>query len=81
VILPVIQRERCFLAPDEGTDIVLDFEVGVDKLVLGGGLAPNVLSISQQESNTLLNLSNQTLAILNDVNAAQLTAANVFSIA
>jgi len=74
-------KDAFFLVPDEGTDIVLDFEVGVDKLVLGGGLAPKVLSISQQESNTLINLSNQTLAILNDVNATQLTAANVFSIA
>jgi hypothetical protein len=62
------------LFPTEGTDTITDFEVGVDRLVLGGGISPNTLSLTQQQSNTLLSFGTEDLAILEGVNLDTLQA-------
>jgi len=63
-------RDSFVLAAGEGTDIIMDFEVGLDLLVLVGGLSTKQLSINQ--SNTLIDFGSETLAILNGVNANEL---------
>ena len=74
-------RDSFVLAPGEGTDTITDFEFEYDWLVLEGGLTLGSLSIEQQDSNVRINFGDETLAILNDVNANNLIAANPFIIA
>ena len=69
------------LAIGEGTDTIEDFRIELDKLVLVGNLTRGSLSITQQQNSTLISTINETLAILPGVNANQLIAADVFTIA
>jgi len=55
------------LAVGEGTDTILDFEVGVDFIGLVGGFTFGDLDISRQGGNTLIELNGETLAILRGV--------------
>ncbi|MDJ0527225.1 MAG: calcium-binding protein [Microcystis sp. M53600_WE12] len=57
------------LAAGEGTDKILDFEVGQDRLELSGGLTFEQLSIAQNGSDTLIKISQtqEVLAILKNV--------------
>ena len=61
------------LATGQGTDTITDFEVGLDFIGLAGDLSFGQLSITQDESNTLIAFANETLAILNQVNPTDLT--------
>jgi len=61
------------LAAGEGTDTILDFEMGVDFLELVEGLRFGQLVIAQEESNTLIRFNDETLAILNGITASTLT--------
>jgi glycerophosphoryl diester phosphodiesterase len=61
------------LAAGEGTDTILDFEIGVDFLELVDGLSFGQLAIAQEESNTLIRFNDETLAILNGITASTLT--------
>lgn len=72
-------RDSFVLAAGEGTDIIMDFEVGLDLLVLVGGLSTKQLSINQRENNTLIDYGSETLAILNGVNANELMLAGTFT--
>ncbi|MEO1396049.1 MAG: pre-peptidase C-terminal domain-containing protein [Cyanobacteria bacterium J06634_5] len=61
---------------DDGTDTILDFEVGIDRIgLVEGELTFADLTITQDGSNTLLGVtsSGETLAVLNDVQASSLT--------
>ncbi len=69
------------LFPSEGTDTITDFEVGVDTLVLGGGISPEALSVTQQQNNTLLSFGMEDLAILSGVNLELSSLANSFLVA
>jgi Ca2+-binding RTX toxin-like protein len=62
------------LALGEGTDTLLDFKVGDDLIALADGLMFEQLSITQSGSNTLIDSSDETLAILNGVDANSLIA-------
>ena len=64
------------LAIGEGTDTIVDFEVGVDFIGLADQLSFGQLDLVQDGGNTRLDLrgSGTTLAILNDVNADALRA-------
>ncbi|MGC9524960.1 MAG: alkaline phosphatase [Limnospira sp.] len=66
------------LAVGEGTDIIIDFEVGIDRLALKGGLSPEVLSISDMGMGAAIGFGEEVLAILRGVDAAELTAADPF---
>ncbi|MEQ8958762.1 MAG: hypothetical protein RLP02_12700, partial [Coleofasciculus sp. C2-GNP5-27] len=62
------------LAVGEGTDTIVDFEVGTDAIGLANGLTFGQLSFSEQDGNTLIKSADDTvLAILNQVNADSLT--------
>ncbi len=62
------------LAVGEGTDTIVDFEVGTDAIGLANGLTFGQLSFSEQNGNTLIKSADDTvLAILNQVNADSLT--------
>lgn len=66
------------LARGEGTDTVVDFQDGTDRLGLAGGLTFNQLTINQSSSNTLIRITdnNEVLASLTRVNANLITAAD-----
>ncbi|MDY7021451.1 MAG: ExeM/NucH family extracellular endonuclease, partial [Cyanobacteriota bacterium] len=55
------------LAVGEGTDTIVDFEVGVDLIGLADGLTAEMLSISTQGNNTIIAVGDETLATLNGV--------------
>ena len=55
------------MAAGEGTDTIVDFEVGTDLIGLTGGLSFGQIDIIQQGSNTLIGFGNETLAVLNNV--------------
>ena len=63
------------LAIDEGLDIITDFEIDSDLLVLYTGVSSDTISITQLDSNTALSVGDETLAILNGINADELIAA------
>ncbi|MGQ4647714.1 glycerophosphodiester phosphodiesterase family protein [Lyngbya aestuarii] len=62
------------LAIGEGTDTIVDFEIGEDFLGLADGLTFEELSFTQDGSNALINFSDETLAILNAVQVNDLIA-------
>ena len=64
------------LAPGEGYDRITDFELGVDTLVLTGGITPDALSIKPIASDTWIGFGSKIvpLAILEGVNATDLMA-------
>ena len=66
------------LAVGEGTDTLVDFEVGVDFIGLAEGLTPEQLAIAQVNQNTEISVANETLAILSQVNAETLITNNPF---
>ena len=68
-------RDRFVLAVGEGTDIITDFEIDVDTLVLYAGASLDTISITQLDSNTAISFGDETLAILNGINADALIAA------
>ena len=71
-------NDKFLLAINSGTDIITDFEVGKDLLVLGSNLTFSQLSITQENSATFIRLSasGAILASLNGVSASQINAAN-----
>ncbi|MEL6353805.1 MAG: hypothetical protein AAFR58_18925, partial [Cyanobacteria bacterium J06627_28] len=59
----------------DGTDTILDFEVGIDRIVLvDGELMFEDLTLTQDGANTLLGVaeSGEVLAVLNNVQASAL---------
>ena len=64
------------LAMNEGTDIIVDFQDGEDLIGLADGLTFGQLSINQDRKNTLISVQQETLAILQGVNANLLTEAD-----
>jgi len=60
------------LAAGEGTDTIGDFEVGEDFIGLADGLTFGQLSVTQEGNNTVISFGDETLAILNQVQAETL---------
>ncbi|HEY9630607.1 MAG TPA: calcium-binding protein [Coleofasciculaceae cyanobacterium] len=72
--------DRFVLAPDSGTDVIADFQLGIDRIQLSGGLLPPQVSIVQDGNNARIDFQNQTLAVLLGVQASDLKAsANLFT--
>ncbi|OKH30089.1 hypothetical protein NIES2119_31590 [[Phormidium ambiguum] IAM M-71] len=67
--------DRFLLAVGQGSDVITDFQDGVDFLVLSDDLTFQQLSIVQSESNTLIRLTsnNELLATLNGISANLIT--------
>ncbi|NEP18590.1 MAG: hypothetical protein F6J97_17085 [Leptolyngbya sp. SIO4C1] len=61
------------LAAGEGTDTIIDYEIGIDLIGLANGLTFGQLSINQRDRNALIGFANDTLAVLNNVTASALT--------
>ena len=61
------------LAPGEGTDIITDFELEIDTIVLYGGITTETISLDPLNSDTAISLNNETLAILSGVRTDNLT--------
>ncbi|MBI4780655.1 MAG: hypothetical protein HY785_04965 [Oscillatoriophycideae cyanobacterium NC_groundwater_1537_Pr4_S-0.65um_50_18] len=73
--------DRFVLAPDSGTDVISDFQLGIDRIQLSGGLLPPQVSIVQDGNNARIDFQNQTLAVLLGVQASDLKAsANLFTL-
>jgi 5'-nucleotidase / UDP-sugar diphosphatase len=71
-------QDRFVLAADSGSDAIADFEVGVDRLALSGGLRFDQLAIAQGSGGTLISLtsSGQLLASLTGIQASSVTASS-----
>jgi predicted extracellular nuclease len=67
-------RDTFVLAAGEGTDLIRDFNVGEDFIGLAEGLSFGDLSVTQSRGRTLINFGDETLAVLNRVNANTLIA-------
>ncbi|NET03138.1 MAG: glycerophosphodiester phosphodiesterase [Symploca sp. SIO2B6] len=61
------------LAIGEGTDTIVDFQIGEDFIGLAGTLSFGQLSITGDNGNALIAFEQETLAIVNNVNANDLT--------
>ncbi|MEM9483747.1 MAG: DUF6851 domain-containing protein [Cyanobacteria bacterium P01_F01_bin.116] len=64
------------LAAGEGTDTILDFQVGIDLIGLADGLLFTELSIRQQDDAAVISFGDEDLAFLNNVVASTLTETN-----
>ena len=73
-------RDTFVLAKGEGTDTILDFEVGKDRLGLEGNLSFGQLTIEQANNNTLISVGNETLANLRGVDASDITKSSVITV-
>lgn len=71
-------RDTFVLGLRPGVDTIADFEVGLDKLRLAGGLSPDQLTFSASGSDTLIRHQGQTLAILQNVQPNSLDLSNLF---
>mgnify|MGYP001038765720 CR=1 FL=1 len=60
------------LAVGEGTDTITDFELGIDQLALTAGLTFEQLFITTEGSSAVIAVGDETLAILNGVEATSL---------
>jgi|GEM_PF-398616 hypothetical protein len=69
------------LAAGEGTDTIVDFEIGTDVVELAGGLTPEILTIEQVGADTAVSVNGEVLGIFSGINAGTLTAANPFVVA
>ncbi len=70
------------VAVGEGTDTISDFQLGEDFIGLTTGLAFDLLSITQNGSDTFIDYNDETLALLAGVQANDLisSAATTFTI-
>ena len=72
------------LAIGEGTDTILDFQIGTDLIGLADGLTPEVLDIVQGTGNlrkdTLISVGEEVLGIFTGINASELSidTGNIF---
>jgi len=67
-------QDHIVLEVNQGSDLVADLEIGVDFLVLPTGVSFNQLNITQSANNTLINYEGNSLAILQNINASDVTA-------
>ncbi|GAB4459608.1 MAG: hypothetical protein OHK0037_05330 [Elainellaceae cyanobacterium] len=73
-------RDTFVLGVRPGVDAIADFEVGLDKLRLTGGLSPDQLTFTSSGSDTLIRYQDSTLAILSNVQPSSLDLSNLFDL-
>lgn len=79
-------RDTFVLAPHAGTDTILDFEDGLDRIELTGGLSFDQLTITQgtgsDQANTLIGVknTNQLLAELIGIQANSITSGDFITV-
>ncbi|MEM7063420.1 MAG: hypothetical protein AAF572_09680 [Cyanobacteria bacterium P01_B01_bin.77] len=64
------------LIKGHGTDTITDFEIGIDFIGIIGDLSYDQLIIGQAGENTTISIGDETLAVLNQVDAAALSQDN-----
>ncbi len=64
------------IASGSGVETIADFQVGVDQIVLSGGLTWEQLSLQQVDKDTVLNLGGDRIAVLEGVRIASLSNLN-----
>ncbi|WP_305082333.1 calcium-binding protein [Oscillatoria sp. FACHB-1407] len=69
-------KDTFVLAPNTGVDVITDYRSRMDKIGLTSGIVFEVLNITQRGENAIISLGEQRLAVLKDVAANSLTAAN-----
>lgn len=62
------------LAAGEGTDLIMDFELGIDFIGLADGLTYRDLSLGQSDGMATISVGDEVLAELKDVNFGELTS-------
>ncbi len=75
-------RDRFFLSPNFGNDIIIDFETGINSLVLFSSLSYAQLNITQSNNDTLLsvNSTGQVLATLTRMQANLISATDFIAL-
>ncbi|MGF1494311.1 MAG: calcium-binding protein [Microcoleaceae cyanobacterium] len=69
-------QDQFVLFADDGTDTITNFQVGLDVIVLSGGLSFDQLTVEQDGTSAVVSLDGEVLVVLNSVNSAVLTADN-----
>jgi VCBS repeat-containing protein len=69
-------RNRYVLANGDGVDTIVQYQDGLDKIGLSGGIGFNDLTISASGSNTLINLGTETLASVSNLDSSVITASD-----
>lgn len=74
--------DRFWLQPGHGVDTIVDFELGSDRIVLGGRLTFDRLNLRQRGDNTVIRIArdNQRLAILEGIQASSLGQSDFLSV-
>jgi Ca2+-binding RTX toxin-like protein len=73
-------KDTFVLALNSGVDVIKDFQKGKDKLGLSIELNPGILDIVQQGKNTVIGVGDQRLAMLSNMKANQITAADFVTV-
>lgn len=73
-------KDTFVLTLDNGIDVIKDFQNGQDKLGLAIGLNPEILNIVQQGKNTVIGAGDQQFAVLSNIKASQIAAADFATI-
>ena len=64
------------LVAGEETDIITDFELELDEIILYGGITTETISLEQLNSDAVISFNNETLAIMKDIAVDDLMAAS-----
>jgi Ca2+-binding RTX toxin-like protein len=73
-------RDTFVLTLDSGVDVIKDFQNGRDRLGLSMELNPEILDIVQRGKNTIVGVGDHRLAVLSNVKADQITAADFVTV-
>jgi len=79
VIFTGAGRDRIVIRPGHGLDQVRDFTDRLDRIVLGGGLRFNQLTIQQRQNDVLISRGGEQLLLLQNVNVNQINQADFMS--
>ncbi|NEQ26777.1 MAG: hypothetical protein F6K28_48670, partial [Microcoleus sp. SIO2G3] len=73
-------KDTFVLALNNGVDVIKDFQNGRDQLGLSFELNPEILDIVQRGKNTVIGVGGERLAILSNVKANQINAADFVTV-
>ncbi len=73
-------KDTFVLTLDSGTEAIQDFQNGKDKLGLAIGLNPEIFDMVQRGKNVVVGVGDQRLAVLSNVKANQITAADFVTV-
>jgi Ca2+-binding RTX toxin-like protein len=68
--------DRFILAPNQGSDIIIDFQKGQDLFVLDGGITFKQLTIVPEGAYTVIKFGKQELGLILGVNASVLSSSD-----